>query len=78
MAAQIYKLSPVDMCELAKNSVLQSGYEHQIKQQWLGPNYHLPGNTDKSNVPKRREEFRYDTAAPGAKDVSLRRAACLI
>lgn len=65
VAAQIYKLSPVDMCELAKNSVKQSGYEFSIKQQWLGPNFHLPGaagnSMDKTNVPDRREEFRHRT-----------------
>ncbi|KAI3393823.1 hypothetical protein diail_3599 [Diaporthe ilicicola] len=65
VAAQIYKLSPIDMCELAKNSVKQSGYEHSIKQHWLGPNYLRPGfrgNTMvKTNVPDRREEFRYRT-----------------
>ncbi|KAL2153938.1 hypothetical protein VTH82DRAFT_2614 [Thermothelomyces myriococcoides] len=65
VAAQIYKLSSVDMCELAKNSVKQSGYEFSIKQQWLGPNFHLPGrrgNTQvKTNVPDRREEYRYQT-----------------
>jgi AMP deaminase len=65
VAAQIYKLSSVDMCELAKNSVKQSGYEHSIKQQWLGQNFDLPGargNTMvKTNVPDRREDFRYHT-----------------
>lgn len=65
VAAQIYKLSPVDMCELAKNSVKQSGYEHSIKQQWLGSNYDTPGakgnSMVKTNVPDRREEFRYRT-----------------
>jgi len=65
VAAQIYKLSPVDMCELAKNSVKQSGYEFSVKQQWLGPNFHVPGaggNTMvKTNVPDRREEFRFRT-----------------
>ena len=65
VAAQIYKLSPVDMCELAKNSVKQSGYEHSVKQQWLGPKYDLPGKAGnqmvKTNVPDRREEFRYHT-----------------
>lgn len=65
VAAQIYKLSPVDMCELAKNSVKQSGYEFSIKQHWLGPNFLTPGfrgNTMvKTNVPDRREEFRYRT-----------------
>ncbi|VDB93876.1 Bgt-4959, partial [Blumeria graminis f. sp. tritici] len=65
VAAQIYKLSAVDMCELAKNSVKQSGFEHVIKQRWLGQNYHLPGiqgNTmAKSNVPDIREEYRHKT-----------------
>ncbi|KAJ1333736.1 AMP deaminase [Microdochium nivale] len=65
VAAQIYKLSPVDMCELAKNSVKQSGYEHSIKQQWLGDRYNLPGREGnkmvKTNVPDRREDFRHQT-----------------
>ncbi|RCI09030.1 hypothetical protein L249_4912 [Ophiocordyceps polyrhachis-furcata BCC 54312] len=65
VAAQIYKLSPVDMCELAKNSVKQSGYETSIKRKWLGPKYELPGKQGnvmvKTNVPDRREEFRYHT-----------------
>ncbi|KAG8165050.1 hypothetical protein KVR01_005325 [Diaporthe batatas] len=65
VAAQIYKLSAIDMCELAKNSVKQSGFEHSIKQHWLGPNFLRPGfrgNTMvKTNVPDRREEFRYRT-----------------
>ncbi|KAI2776963.1 AMP deaminase 2 [Daldinia loculata] len=65
VAAQIYKLSPVDMCELAKNSVKQSGYEYSVKQQWLGEKFNLPGkdgnNMVKTNIPDRREEFRYNT-----------------
>ncbi|KAM4059322.1 adenosine/AMP deaminase domain-containing protein [Hirsutella rhossiliensis] len=65
VAAQIYKLSPVDMCELAKNSVKQSGYEASIKRQWLGPDFEKPGQEGntmvKTNVPDRREEFRYHT-----------------
>ncbi|KAH7124082.1 hypothetical protein B0J11DRAFT_435958 [Dendryphion nanum] len=65
VAAQIYKLSAVDMCELAKHSVEQSGFEHVIKQRWLGGNYHLPGvsgnDMAKSNVPSIREAFRHET-----------------
>ena len=65
VAAQIYKLNAVDMCELAKHSVLQSGFEHSIKQKWLGPDYHLPGpsgnNVAKSNVPDIRVAFRHET-----------------
>ncbi|KAF2088077.1 AMP deaminase, partial [Saccharata proteae CBS 121410] len=65
VAAQIYKLSAVDMCELAKHSVEQSGFEHSIKQRWLGPNCHLPGvvgnDMSKVNVPNIREAFRHET-----------------
>ncbi|KAI0873972.1 hypothetical protein GGS24DRAFT_461374 [Hypoxylon argillaceum] len=65
VAAQIWKLSPVDMCELAKNSVKQSGYEHSIKQTWLGENFNLPGAEGnkmvKTNIPDRREEYRHQT-----------------
>ncbi|KAL5364518.1 hypothetical protein BJX96DRAFT_157476 [Aspergillus floccosus] len=65
VAAQIYKFSAVDMCELAKHSVEQSGFELSLKQRWLGSNCHLPGvagnNMAKSNVPDIREEFRHET-----------------
>ncbi|KAI3331873.1 AMP deaminase [Xylariaceae sp. AK1471] len=65
VAAQICKLSPVDMCELAKNSVKQSGYEYSVKQLWLGENFNLPGAEGnkmiKTNIPDRREEFRHQT-----------------
>lgn len=65
VAAQIYKLSAVDMCELAKHSVSQSGFEHAVKQRWLGQNYHLPGvagnDMAKVNVPNIREAFRHET-----------------
>ncbi|OMP87304.1 AMP deaminase [Diplodia seriata] len=65
VAAQIYKLSAVDMCELAKHSVEQSGFEHAVKQRWLGANYHLPGvagnDMSKVNVPNIREAFRHET-----------------
>ncbi|KAF5231574.1 hypothetical protein FAUST_9210 [Fusarium austroamericanum] len=65
VAAQIYKLNSVDMCELAKNSVKQSGYELSIKEHWLGRGCNKPGKEGnamvKTNVPDRREEFRYFT-----------------
>ena len=65
VAAQIYRLSAVDMSELAQHSVVQSGFEHELKKWWLGDCYHLPGvegnSVAKSNVPDIRERFRYDT-----------------
>lgn len=30
IAATVWKLSSVDMCELARNSVLMSGYRHKV------------------------------------------------
>ncbi|KAL8842710.1 MAG: hypothetical protein Q9170_000366 [Blastenia crenularia] len=65
VAAQICKLSAADMCELAQHSVMQSGFEYELKQRWLGPNYQLVGvqgnNVAKTNVPNMREEFRHTT-----------------
>ncbi|KAF2480355.1 hypothetical protein BDY17DRAFT_255503, partial [Neohortaea acidophila] len=65
VAAQIYKLTAIDMCELAKHSVIQSGFEHSVKQRWLGNNYHLPGvagnDMAKVNLPNIREAFRHET-----------------
>ena len=65
IAAQINKLTAVDMCELAKHSVVQSGFEHVVKQRWLGQDYHLPGvvgnDMTKVNVPNIREAFRHET-----------------
>ena len=56
-----------DARQLAQHSVLQSGFEHELKQRWLGPSYDLQGvdgnDVAKSNVPDIRERFRYDTLA---------------
>lgn len=43
VAQQVFDLSPVDMSELARNSILQSGLEDSIKSQVLGDRYKLPG-----------------------------------
>lgn len=65
VAAQIYKLSPADMCELARNSVMQSGFEMEIKRHWLGRDWFRAGaegnSVDKTNVPNVRVAFRYNT-----------------
>lgn len=65
VAAQIYKFSAVDMCELAKHSVDQSGFELSLKQRWLGKYCYLPGvlgnDVAKCNVPDIRESFRHET-----------------
>ncbi|PAA86797.1 hypothetical protein BOX15_Mlig000037g1, partial [Macrostomum lignano] len=65
IAAQVWKLSNTDMCELARNSVLMSGFPHDVKQRWLGSGYQLegvPGNDIRhTNLPSIRVAFRYET-----------------
>ncbi|KAK5648846.1 hypothetical protein RI129_003738 [Pyrocoelia pectoralis] len=65
IAAQVWKLSSCDMCELARNSVLMSGFPHKMKQYWLGPNYTKEGvagnDITRTNVPDIRVGFRYET-----------------
>lgn len=62
---QIWKLSPTDMCELARNSVIQSGWESRIKKHWIGKNWYKPGvagnDMQKTNVPNIRVHFRHET-----------------
>ncbi|KAM3959322.1 AMP deaminase 2-like isoform 2-T3 [Aphomia sociella] len=64
IAAQVWKLSSCDMCELARNSVLMSGFPHEMKQYWLGPNYMKEGvagnDITRTNVPDIRISFRYE------------------
>jgi len=65
IAAQVWKLSQTDMCELARNSVLMSGFEQKVKQHWLGENYqedgHAGNDISKTNVPDIRVSFRHQT-----------------
>ncbi|KAM6976510.1 AMP deaminase 2 isoform 1-T1 [Aplochiton taeniatus] len=65
IAAQVWKLSSCDMCELARNSVLMSGFSHKVKSCWLGPNYIKEGQESndirRTNVPDIRVAYRYET-----------------
>lgn len=65
IAAQVWKLSSCDMCELARNSVVTSGFSHHVKQHWLGPNYTREGvagnDMTRTNVPDIRVAYRYET-----------------
>jgi AMP deaminase len=64
VAAQVWKLSSTDLCEIARNSVLQSGFEHPFKAHWIGERYFLAGpdgnDIHLTNVPSIRLRFRYD------------------
>uniref|UniRef100_A0A672PMM0 AMP deaminase n=1 Tax=Sinocyclocheilus grahami TaxID=75366 RepID=A0A672PMM0_SINGR len=65
IAAQVWKLSSCDMCELARNSVLMSGFSHKTKSHWLGPDYTKEGPVSNdircTNVPDIRVGYRYET-----------------
>ncbi|KUF91071.1 hypothetical protein AM588_10005357 [Phytophthora nicotianae] len=65
VAVQVWKLTSTDMCEIARNSVLQSGFEHKFKQHYLGPKYTLPGSRGNdirmTNVPDIRVDYRHET-----------------
>ncbi|KAG7227115.1 hypothetical protein INR49_022463 [Caranx melampygus] len=65
IAAQVWKLSSCDMCELARNSVLMSGFSHKVKSYWLGPHYIKEGQESndirRTNVPDIRVAYRYET-----------------
>lgn len=53
------------MCELARNSVIQSGFEMKVKQHWIGKKWYEPGpagnDMQKTNVPNIRLAFRHET-----------------
>ncbi|KAJ1664931.1 AMP deaminase [Coemansia sp. RSA 1813] len=63
IAAQIWKYTSVDMCELAMNSVIQSGFESEVKRHWVGRDYLETGQTEvhKTNVPLCRLRYRATT-----------------
>lgn len=43
IAGQVWHFSNVDLCEIARNSVLHSGFEPVFKKYWLGNHYFLSG-----------------------------------
>ncbi|KAI7999027.1 AMP deaminase [Camellia lanceoleosa] len=62
IAASVWKLSSCDLCEIAHNSVYQSGFSHALKSHWIGKEYYKRGpdgnDIHKTNVPRIRLEFR--------------------
>ncbi|CAH8837660.1 unnamed protein product [Trichobilharzia szidati] len=65
IAAQVWKFTSTDMCELARNSVLMSGFSPLIKSHWLGPNYTQEGvmgnDVTRTNLPNIRVAYRFET-----------------
>ncbi|XP_071993770.1 AMP deaminase 1 [Engystomops pustulosus] len=65
IAAQVFKLSTCDMCEIARTSVLQCGMSHEEKAHFLGKDYQVEGpqgnDIRKTNVAQIRMAYRYET-----------------
>ncbi|KAL6513849.1 hypothetical protein OROHE_019305 [Orobanche hederae] len=65
VAAKVWKLSSCDICEIARNSVYQSGFTHAAKSHWHGDEYYKRGpagnDIHKTNVPNIRISFRHET-----------------
>ncbi|KAM7541544.1 hypothetical protein Aperf_G00000019809 [Anoplocephala perfoliata] len=67
IAAQVWKLSFTDMCELARNSVLISGFPDVVKSHWLGLNYWreeegvASNDITRTNLPNIRVAYRHET-----------------
>ncbi|GJJ69650.1 AMP deaminase [Entomortierella parvispora] len=79
VAAQIWKLSGADMCEISRNSVAHSGFENKVKKHWIGKKWFLPGvqsnDMAKTNVPNIRVAFRRETLREELQ--MLRRYSCV-
>ncbi|KXZ51290.1 hypothetical protein GPECTOR_13g777 [Gonium pectorale] len=65
VAAQVFKMSSADLCEIARNGVLHSGFPHACKKHWVAAEYWRPGpdgnDIHKTNVPNLRLRFRHET-----------------
>ncbi|KAM9856177.1 AMP deaminase 1 [Aulostomus maculatus] len=65
IAAQVFKLSTCDMCEISRNSVLQSAMSHEEKAHYLGHDFLKEGpegnDIRKTNVAQIRMAYRFET-----------------
>lgn len=62
VVAQTLNLNAVDLCEIARNSVLQSGFPIKSKMEWLGDNFLKNENdSSRSNLSSIRFTYRLDT-----------------
>lgn len=65
VATHVFKISQASLAELARNSVVQSGFEKKLKKRWLGPagedNVYEDSSIHDTNVPKGRLIHRQET-----------------
>ncbi|CRG95019.1 AMP deaminase, putative [Plasmodium gallinaceum] len=73
ICAHMWKLSTVDLSEIARNSVIQSGFEPAFKKHWLGVhldeslNFH--NNPEKTNIANTRMIYRKNTLEEENKNI---------
>ena len=64
IAAQVFGLTNCDLTELARNSVLQSGFEYPFKAHWVHLTYAKPGplgnDIRKTSVSDIRLQYRFE------------------
>ena len=64
-SSQMWRLSVSDLCEIARNSVVQSGFREEEKKEWLGEGYAADDmsrhDITKTNVPTVRMRFRKES-----------------
>ena len=63
LARQHFHMSVTDLCEVARNSVRQSGFSADVKRSWHGPNFDHADSLERNhvymtNVPNVRYMFR--------------------
>lgn len=63
LAKQFFRLSSGDLCELARNSVLQSGFPLADKAHWLGSADPQHNEILKTNLPNARFNYRHECHA---------------
>ena len=72
MASNLWRFTTTDQCEIARNSVLQSGFDDKTKRAWLGvDNIYEENNIKKDNVPDIRMQYRRNALAKEKKFVGL-------
>ena len=58
IARAIWHMSITDLCEVAYNSVRQSGFDRAFKERWIGK---TPFSGRETNIPRARAHFRTET-----------------
>lgn len=66
IASHMWKLSACDLSEIARNSVIISGFPFKTKVATIGQKFHMShfvqaNDSSKTNVPNIRVAFRYDS-----------------